>query len=89
MVDRIGTLNDAIASAAKMAHLKGYGLKAYPESKSFIEDFIEGYEDKVKTKSIKEEIGMEQWQTLVQLKSIKQMMGQPQTRMPIFVVNHP
>ncbi len=89
LVDRIGTLNDAIASAAKMAHLKGYGLKSYPESKSFLEDFIDGYEDKVKSKAIKEEIGLDQWQTLQQLKSIKQMMGQPQTRMPIFVVNHP
>ena len=89
LVDRIGTLDDAIASAAKMAHLKGYGLKAYPEPKSFLEDFIDGYEDKVKTKAIKEEIGVEEWQTLQQLKSIKQMMGQPQTRMPIFVVNHP
>jgi protease-4 len=89
LVDRIGTLNDAIASAAKMAHLTGYGLKSYPESKSFLEDFIDGYEDKVKSKAIKEEIGLDQWQTLQQLKSIKQMMGQPQTRMPIFVVNHP
>jgi protease-4 len=89
LVDRIGTLNDAVASAAKMAHLKGYSLKAYPEAKSFLEDFIEGYEDKVKTKAINEEIGLEEWQALQRLKSIKQMMGQPQTRMPIFVVNHP
>lgn len=89
LVDRIGDLNDAIASAAKMAHLKGYGLKSYPENKSFLEDLLGGYEDKVKTKAIQEEIGVDQWQALQQIKSIKQMMGQPQTRMPIFVVNHP
>jgi protease IV len=89
LVDRIGNLNDAIASAAKMAHLKGYSIKSYPEPKSFIEDFISGYEDKVKVKAIKEEIGMEQWQAFQQIKSIKQMVGEPQTRMPIFVVNHP
>ena len=89
LVDRIGTLNDAIATAAKMAHVKGYSLKSYPESKSFIEDFIEGYEDKVKTKAIQQEIGVEQWNVLQQFKTIKQMVGQPQTRLPIFVVNHP
>jgi len=89
LVDRIGDLNVAVAAAAKMAHLKGYGLKAYPENKSFLEDLLGGYEDKVKTKAIKEEIGLDQWQALQQIKSIKQMMGQPQTRMPIFVVNHP
>lgn len=89
LVDRIGTLNDAIASAAKMAKLKGYSIKAYPEPKSFIEDFIADYEDNVKTKAIKEEIGLEQWQAFQQIKSIQQMVGAPQTRMPIFVVNHP
>jgi protease-4 len=89
LVDRIGTLNQAIATAAKMAKLKGYGLKSYPENRSFLEDLIDGYEDKVKAKAIQSEIGVEEWHTLQQLKSIKQMMGQPQTRLPIFVVNHP
>ena len=89
LVDRIGNLNDAIASAAKMARLKGYGIKVYPEPKSFIEDFIEDYEDKVKTKAIKEEIGLDQWQAFQQIKSIQKMVGVPQARMPIFVVNHP
>ena len=89
LVDKIGTLNDAIASAAKMAHLKGYGTKSYPENKSFIEELINGYENSIKVKAIKEEIGAYQWQTLQQVKSIQQMMGQPQMRLPIFVVNHP
>ena len=89
LVDKIGTLNDAIATAAKMAKVNSYSLKSFPESKSFIEDFIEGYEDKVKTKAIQQEIGVDQWNVLKQFKSIKQMVGQPQTRMPIFVVNHP
>ena len=89
LVDKIGTLNDAIVSASKMAHLKGYSIKSYPENKSFIEELINGYENSIKVKAIKEEIGVVQWETLQQVKSIQQMMGQPQTRMPIFVVNHP
>jgi protease-4 len=89
LVDKIGNLEEAIASAAKMAHIKSYGIRAYPEKKSFFEDIIGSYEDHVKTKAIKEEIGVEQWRVLQQLKMVKQTIGEPQTRMPIFVVNHP
>lgn len=89
LVDRIGTLDDAVASAAKMAKLKGYGIKAYPESKSFLESFMEEYKETAKVKAIKEEIGAAQFQVFKQMKSIQQMMGVPQTRLPIFVVNQP
>jgi protease-4 len=87
LVDRIGTLDDAIASAAKMAKLKGYGIKSYPESKSFIESFMEEYKETAKVKAIKEEIGATQFELFKELKSIRQMMGAPQTRLPIFVAN--
>jgi protease-4 len=87
LVDKIGTLNDALASAAKMAKLKGYSIKKYPESRSFIEAFFEGYKNEVKTKAIQQELGLEQWQVLQQIKSMKQLMGQPQARLPIFEFN--
>ena len=89
LVDKIGNLNDALATAARMAKLKGYSTKSYPESKSFIEDLISGYEDNIKTKAIKEEVGEAQWQVLQQVKKVKQIMGQTQARLPIFEVNHP
>ena len=89
LVDRIGTLNDALAAAAKMAKLKGYGVKQYPESKSFIEDFIEDYKDYVKVKSIESELGASQWQIFQHMKSLQQMVGAPQARLPIFVVKQP
>ncbi len=89
LVDRIGTLNDALASAAKMAKLKGYSIKQFPESKSFLEDLIEDYKDYVKVKSIESEIGANQWQIFQNLKTVQQMVGAPQARMPIFVVKQP
>lgn len=89
LVDRIGTLDDAIAAAAKMAKLKGYGVKTYPETKSFIETFIEDYKETAKIKAIKEEIGNKQFELYKEIKSVQQMMGAPQTRLPIFVVNQP
>ena len=88
LVDKIGNLNEAIATAARIAKLKGYSTKAYPESKSFIEEFINGYEDNIKTKAIKEEIGTTQWQVLQHIKTVKQIVGETQARLPIFVVNH-
>lgn len=87
LVDKVGSLNDALQSAAKMAKLKGYKVKAYPETKSFIEEFIEGYQDNIKTKAIQQEIGMSQWALFKQVKSLQQMMVGPQARLPIFVVN--
>jgi protease-4 len=89
LVDRIGTLEDAIVAAAKMAKLKGYGVKTYPEKKSFIETFIEDYKETAKIKAIKEEIGVKQFELYKEIKSVQQMMGAPQTRLPIFVVNQP
>jgi protease-4 len=70
-----------------MAKLKGYTIKKYPESKSFIEEFFEGYKNEVKTKAIQQELGLEQWQVLQHIKSMKQLMGQPQARLPIFEFN--
>jgi protease-4 len=89
LVDKIGGLEDAIASAAKMAKLNDYNLTAYPERKSLIEDFLSGTQDKVQTTGIKELVGLETWDALQKFNSIKQMMGHPQTRLPIFVANHP
>jgi hypothetical protein len=50
---------------------------------------MEEYKETAKVKAIKEEIGASQFQVFKQMKSIQQMMGVPQTRLPIFVVNQP
>lgn len=88
LVDRIGNLEMAIATSAKMAKLKGYSIKTYPVEKSFIEDLLEGYQDYVKVNAIKSQLDFGQWEVFQELKSIKQMIGNPQARMPIFVVSH-
>lgn len=89
LVDKIGGLNDAIASAVKMAKLNGYTIVEYPEKKSLLEDILSDTKDKVQLDGIKEQVGFESLDLLKQFKSIKQMMGQPQTRLPIFAVKHP
>jgi protease-4 len=82
LVDRLGNINDAINCASRMAKLKSYTLKEYPEKKSFFEKIFNDYKNDVKTKTIKEEIGEEQYTIFKQLKSIRKMVAIPQARLP-------
>jgi protease-4 len=86
LVDRIGTLQDAIDCAVRMAKLKEYRLKEYPEKRTLFERIMSNYKRSVKTKMIKEEIGEEQLKTYEELKKVKQMVGMPQARIP-FTIN--
>jgi protease-4 len=74
LVDELGTLNDAIAFAVKKADLKKYYLQSYPREKSLQEQIAESF-DEAKIRSIKEEIGEEQYQVYKTLKSLKEMRG--------------
>lgn len=88
LVDRIGTLQDAVVSAAKMADVKEYKLKEYPERKTLLEQVMSSYKKAIKTSLIKEEIGEEQLRALQELKKVKQMVGTPQARVPFSVSIH-
>lgn len=88
LVDRIGTLQDAVVSAAKMADVKEYKLKEYPERKTLLEQVMNSYKKAIKTSLIKEEIGEEQLRALQELKKVKQMVGTPQARVPFSVSIH-
>ena len=81
LVDKLGNIDDAIKCAAGMARLKEYKLKEYPEKKSFFDKIFNKYENEVKTRSIKEEIGVEQYTLLQKMKSYRAMMNVPQAKM--------
>lgn len=85
LVDRIGTLQDAVVSAAKMADVKEYKLKEYPERKTLLEQVMSSYKKAIKTNLIKEEIGEQQLRALQELKKVKQMVGTPQARLPFSI----
>lgn len=82
LVDKLGNIQDAIDCAARMAKLKNYRLKEYPEKRSFLETLFGSYKRGVKTKVIEEEIGSEQYSILQRLKNIKKMIAVPQARLP-------
>jgi protease IV len=45
LVDKIGTLEDAVRNVAEQANLKTYEVRVYPEPKNFIEVLLEGMSD--------------------------------------------
>ena len=82
LVDRLGGLEDAISCAARMAKLKDFSIREYPEPKSIWDLLKSGYSKTVKTKSIKEELGEQEYQIYMQVKRIKEITGTIQARMP-------
>ncbi len=88
LVDELGTLEDAIGEAAKLAELERYGIKKYPKYKSGFERFMEdlgGSSSKTRESIIEKEVGLEAYNII---KQIKTAMGQKgiQARMP-FILN--
>ena len=68
LVDELGTLNDAIAFAAKKANLKEYSVKAYPKKKSQFEQFFESMEgENISTMLIKSKLGKENFKIYEEL----------------------
>lgn len=85
LVDRIGTMQDAMECAARMAKLKEYAVKEYPEKKNIVEQILSNYKKSIKKDLIKEEIGEGQYRLIKELKQVKEMVGIPQARMPFNV----
>jgi protease-4 len=81
LVDRLGNINDAINSAAKMAKIKNYNLVSYPEQKSFLNKFGFGVNAEIKSQILKSELG-DNFKYYQQIKGVTQMMRTPQARLP-------
>src|SRR5206468_1282001 len=87
IVDRIGSLQDAIAAAANMAKTNSYYTHEYPEARGWLEQVLENVtsesmaQDKIQN-NIEEQIGKKPYQLFLQLKSVQSMMGTPRARLP-------
>ncbi len=88
IVDRTGTLNDAIACAARMIKTNDYSVKEYPEQKSYLEEILDMYSDKtMKTSAnaVEEQVGKPTYNMLMKLKSVQDMFSVPQARLPFLM----
>jgi protease-4 len=86
LVDRLGGLQDAVNCAVRMAKVKSYRLKEYPEPKNWFEKYFSGASKSVKAKAIKEEIGEEGVQLLKNIKRIQQLNQGVQARLPFKII---
>lgn len=82
LVDRIGTLQDAVDCAARMAKTSNYRLVEYPEPKSFLDRILGTYKRNESIRAVKDEIGEEGYRTYTILKKVKSMIGVTETRLP-------
>ena len=81
LVDKLGNINDAVNSAAKMAKLTNFKLVSYPEQKSIFSKFGSGLTAQMKTHFVQSELG-DNYKYYEQIKGITTMMRSPQARMP-------
>lgn len=91
LVDRIGTLQDAVDCAAHMAKTSNYYLKEYPEKKSFWEQLLSAsssYKIEASEKTLQDKIGTEQYDMFQQIKKLKDITNTPQSRLPFEVNIH-
>ncbi|HEV3414375.1 MAG TPA: signal peptide peptidase SppA [Puia sp.] len=86
LVDKIGSLQDAIDCAARMAKTNNYRLLEYPEPKGFLDRLLGTYRHSASVKSMKDELGEDGYRVYTEIKKVKSMVGKTQTRLPFDLV---
>ena len=87
LVDRIGSLYDAVQSASRLAKLKDYGIREYPESRSWMDELL-GRKRTEPSAMLKEQLGEEYFTIYEQMLKVKQMSQSIQARLPFeFMIN--
>ncbi|MFJ1328635.1 signal peptide peptidase SppA [Capnocytophaga canimorsus] len=81
LVDAIGNLQDALQFAASDNNIESFEVKNYPLFKMNFEEILTRFGVRVKTKTLKEELGDEAFERYQQIKSISQQKG-IQARLP-------
>jgi protease-4 len=86
LVDRLGTLQDAINCAARLAKLSDYGLREYPEIKDKWYSSLFKGDRPEPAAMIRKELGEESYKIFQQVKKIKALTGSVQARLPFEII---
>ncbi|SFP90831.1 signal peptide peptidase SppA [Parafilimonas terrae] len=85
LVDRTGTLQDAVNCAARMAKLTDYRTREYPEQKTWLEQLTDqSYSVEGQQKALVKEIGQQQYTLLQKAKQLSETINIPQARLPFY-----
>ncbi len=90
LVDRIGTMNDAVACAARMAKLKKYDTREYPKRQTIFDKILSPKDD-AETKTVKvlsKQLTPRHAAWLQEYHSLTRIANIPQARLP-FVIQLP
>ena len=87
LVDKIGTLQNAVECAARMAKVSNYRLREYPETESWLDRLLHKPTGDPAGK-IKEQIGAENYQLFQQMARLRQMCNTVQARLPFEIFIH-
>jgi protease-4 len=85
LADKLGSLQDAIDCAGRMAKLKEFKLKEYPEPQNWWESLLGSYKKSMHAKAVQEELGEQGASIYSTIKKIKESVGTAQARMPFAV----
>jgi protease-4 len=86
LVDRVGSLQDAINSAARMAKLDVFGLREYPEVENWLDNLL-GRNKNQPAAMVKDQLGDDNFRIYQQMVQIREMTRSVQARMPFeFVI---
>ena len=89
LVDRTGTLQDAVNCAATMAKISDYKTREYPEQKSWFEELTNNsFTAHTSENAMIKEIGIDQYNLLKKMKQLKEITGIPQSRLPFTIGNY-
>ncbi|HVE60523.1 MAG TPA: hypothetical protein VNA26_01800, partial [Chitinophagaceae bacterium] len=81
LVDKIGGLQNAVDCAARMANIKDYRLREYPEVSSWLDELL-GRTKTEPTAELKEQVGEENFRIFQEMIKLKQLTGNIQARLP-------
>ncbi len=90
LVDRIGTLQDAIDCAVKMAKIgkTDYKLREFPEKKSLLDQIMNDYKKTISNNIISSQFDADEIKIMKSIKQIKELNGVPQAKMPFQFTIH-
>jgi protease-4 len=87
LVDRIGNLQQAIVSAARLAKLNDYGVKEYPEAQNWLDDLL--HRKKTDPSALmKEQLGEDNYKVYREILRIREMTQSTQARLPFEFIIH-
>lgn len=75
LVDKLGSLDDAIKIAAKKAKLDKYNIESYPEKEDFFTTFLKDFKTSAQSRFVKENLGDNNYMVLKQIQQAEKMNG--------------